>query len=386
LDFRLTEEQILLRRTVREFAEKEIAPRSRAMDQNQEFPRDLMTKLGAMGMLGVFFPPEYGGAGMGIPEYALIIEEIARVDAAIGLSVAAHNSLCSNHIFMAGSGEQKTRYLVPLARGEKIGAWSLTEPTAGSDAGGTRSTAVKDGDSWVLNGSKTFATHGSVGEIAVVFAVTDRTRGKHGISAFILERGMPGFRPGRKEDKMGCRASDTAEIVMDNCRVPRSQMLGGEGEGFVDALRILDGGRIGIAALATGIAQGALEQAIAYARSRQQFGQAIAGFQAVQWMIADSAVEIDAARLLVQRAAALRQAGQDVNLASAMAKLYASETALRVVDRAVQIHGGYGYVKDYPVERAYRDAKLTTIGEGTSEIQRLVIARHLIGQAREHAS
>ena len=386
MDFRLTEEQVLLRRTVREFAEKEIAPRSRAMDASQEFPRDLMSKLGAMGMLGVFFPAELGGAGMGIPEYALVIEEIARVDAAIALSVAAHNSLCSNHIFMAGSQEQKKRYLVPLARGQKIGAWSLTEPTAGSDAGGTRTTAVRDGDHWVLNGSKTFATHGSVGEIAVVFAVTDRSRDKHGISAFILEKGMPGFRPGRKEDKMGCRASDTAEIVMDNCRVPQAQMLGGEGEGFVDALRILDGGRIGIAALATGIAQGALEQAIAYARTRQQFGQAIAGFQAVQWMIADSAVEIDAARLLVRRAAAMRQAGEDVNMASAMAKLYASETALRVVDRAVQIHGGYGYVKDYPVERAYRDAKLTTIGEGTSEIQRLVIARHLIGQAREHAS
>jgi hypothetical protein len=371
---------------VREFAEKEIAPRSRAMDASQEFPRDLMSKLGAMGLLGVFFPPELGGAGMGIPEYAIVIEEIARVDAAIALSVAAHNSLCSNHIFMAGSSEQKKRYLVPLARGEKIGAWSLTEPTAGSDAGGTRSTAVRDGDHWVLNGSKTFATHGSVGEIAVVFAVTDRNRGKHGISAFVLEKGMPGFRPGRKEDKMGCRASDTAEIVMDNCRVPQAQMLGGEGEGFVDALRILDGGRIGIAALATGIAQGALEQAIAYARTRQQFGQAIAGFQAVQWMIADSAVEIDAARLLVRRAAAMRQAGEDVNMASAMAKLYASETALRVVDRAVQIHGGYGYVKDYPVERAYRDAKLTTIGEGTSEIQRLVIARHLIGPGREHGS
>ena len=386
MNFRLTEEQVLLRRTVREFAEKEIAPRSRAMDASQEFPRDLMSKLGAMGMLGVFFPTELGGAGMGIPEYALVIEEIARVDAAIALSVAAHNSLCSNHIFMAGSQEQKRRYLVPLARGQKIGAWSLTEPTAGSDAGGTRTTAVRDGDHWVLNGSKTFATHGSVGEIAVVFAVTDRSRDKHGISAFILEKGMPGFRPGRKEDKMGCRASDTAEIVMDNCRVPQAQMLGGEGEGFVDALRILDGGRIGIAALATGIAQGALEQAIAYARTRQQFGQAISGFQAVQWMIADSAVEIDAARLLVRRAAAMRQAGEDVNMASAMAKLYASEMALRVVDRAVQIHGGYGYVKDYPVERAYRDAKLTTIGEGTSEIQRLVIARHLIGQSREHAS
>jgi alkylation response protein AidB-like acyl-CoA dehydrogenase len=274
---------------------------------------------------------------------------------------------------------------VPLARGEKIGAWSLTEPTAGSDAAGTRSTAVRDGDGYILNGSKTFATHGSVGDVAVVFAVTDRTKGKHGISAFILERGMPGFRPGRKEDKMGCRASDTSEIVMDQCRVPKDQLLGREGEGFIDALRILDGGRIGIAALALGIAQGALEQATAYAVRREQFGQAIGNFQAVQWMLADSAVEIAAARLLVQRAAWMKQEGQDVNAASAMAKLYASETAVRVTDRAVQIHGGYGYIKDYPVERMYRDAKLTTIGEGTSEIQRLVIARHLIGRARESA-
>ncbi len=383
MDFRPTEEQEITRRAVREFAEREIAPRSRQMDESQEFPRDLMKKLGEMGMLGVFFPVQYGGSGLTYCEYALIIEELARVDGAIGLSVAAHNSLCSNHIFLAGTEAQKKRFLVPLARGEKIGAWSLTEPTAGSDAAGTRSTAVRDGDGYVLNGSKTFATHGSVGDVAVVFAVTDRTRGKHGISAFILERGMPGFRPGRKEDKMGCRASDTSEIVMDQCRVPQEQLLGREGEGFIDALRILDGGRIGIAALAVGIAQGALEQATAYAVRREQFGQAIGNFQAVQWMLADSATEIAAARLLVQRAAWLKQEGQDVNSASAMAKLYASETAVRVTDRAVQIHGGYGYIKDYPVERMYRDAKLTTIGEGTSEIQRLVVARHLIGRAKE---
>jgi alkylation response protein AidB-like acyl-CoA dehydrogenase len=385
MDFRLTEEQDLLRRTVREFAEKEIAPRSRKMDETQEFPRDLMRRLGEMGMLGIFFPPEYGGAGMTYPDYALIIEELSRVDAAIGLSVAAHNSLCSNHIYLAGNEDQKRRYLVPLAKGEKIGAWTLTEPTAGSDAGGTRSTAVRDGDSWVLNGTKTFATHGSVGDVVVVFAVTDKSKGKHGVSAFALEKGMQGFRPGRKEDKMGCRASDTSEVIMENCRVPRAQMLGREGEGFVDALRILDGGRIGIAAMALGIAQGALEHSVDYARKREQFGQPIANFQAVQWKIADIALEVDAARLLVQRAAAMKQAGQDVNMASAMAKLYASETAVRAADRAVQIHGGYGYVKDYPVERAYRDAKLTTIGEGTSEIQRLVIARHLIGRAKEHA-
>ena len=385
LEFRLTEEQELTRRTVREFAEKEIAPRSRALDESQTFPRDLMARLGEMGMLGVFFPTEYGGAGLGYFDYALIIEELSRVDAAIGLSVAAHNSLCSNHIFLAGSEEQKRRFLVPLAKGEKIGAWSLTEPTAGSDASGTRSTAVRDGDGYVLNGSKTFATHGSVGDIAVVFAVTDKAKGKHGISAFILEKGMSGFRPGRKDDKMGCRASDTAEIVMDNCRVPRSMLLGREGEGFIDALRILDGGRIGIGAMAVGIAQGALDLATAYARKREQFGQPIGNFQAVQWMLADSATETEAARLLIRRAAWMKQEGQDVNLASAMAKLYASETAVRVADRAVQIHGGYGYVKDYPVERAYRDAKLTTIGEGTSEIQRLVIARHLIGRAKEQA-
>jgi alkylation response protein AidB-like acyl-CoA dehydrogenase len=385
MDFQLTEEQELTRRTVREFAEKEIAPRSFELDETQHFPRDIMMKLGEMGMLGVLFPPEYGGAGLSYRDYVLIIEELARVDGAIGLSVAAHNSLCSNHIYLAGSEDQKRRFLVPLAKGEKIGAWSLTEPTAGSDASGTRSTAVRHGGDWVLNGSKTFATHGSVCDIAVVFAVSDKSKGKHGISAFILEKGMKGFRPGKKENKMGCRASDTAEIVMQDCRVPDSQRLGHEGEGFIDALRVLDGGRIGIAALAVGIAQGALDHALAYARTRHQFGQPIAAFQAVQWMLADSAVEIDAARLLVQRAAFLKDTRQDVTTASSMAKLYASETAVRVADRAVQIHGGYGYVKEYPVERCYRDAKITTIGEGTSEIQRLVIARRLLGQAHEQA-
>ena len=386
MDFELTEEQKLTRQTVREFAESEIAPRAFECDETQEFPRDVMRRLGEMGMLGVVFPPEYGGAGLTSMDYVLIIEELARVDGSIGLSVAAHNSLCSNHIFMAGTEDQKRRFLVPLAKGEKIGAWSLTEPTAGSDASGTRSTAVRDGRDWVLNGSKTFATHGSVCDVAVVFAVTDRGKGKHGISAFILEKGMKGFRPGKKENKMGCRASDTAEIVMEDCRVSDAHRLGPEGQGFIDALRILDGGRIGIGALAVGIAQGAFEQAVAYARTRRQFSQPIAHFQAVQWMLADSAVEIHAARLLVQRAAFMRDTGQEVTRAASMAKLYASETAVRVANRAVQIHGGYGYVKEYPVERAYRDARICTIGEGTSEIQRLVIARQLLGETPERAS
>lgn len=385
MDFQLSEEQELTRQTVREFAEKEIAPRALELDETQQFPRDIMKKLGEMGMLGVLFPPEYGGAGLKYLDYVLIIEELARVDGSVGLSVAAHNSLCSNHIFMEGSEEQKRRFLVPLARGEKIGAWSLTEPTAGSDASGTRSTAVRAGRDWVLNGSKTFATHGSVCDVAVVFAVTDKGRGKHGISAFILEAGMQGFRAGKKENKMGCRASDTAEIVMADCRVPDANRLGEEGQGFVDALRILDGGRIGIGALGVGIAQGAFEQATRYARGRRQFDRPIADFQAVQWLLADSAVEIHAARLLVQRAAWLKDIGQEVTRAASMAKLFSSETAVRVANRAVQIHGGYGYVKEYPVERAYRDAKICTIGEGTSEIQRLVIARLLLGEPRERA-
>jgi alkylation response protein AidB-like acyl-CoA dehydrogenase len=386
LEFQLTEEQELTRQTIRRFAEKEIAPRAFDLDESQEFPREIMGKLGEMGMLGILFPPDYGGAGLTYVDYVLIIEELARVDGSIGLSVAAHNSLCSNHIFLAGSEEQKRRYLVPLAKGTKIGAWSLTEPTAGSDASGTRSMAVREGSGWVLNGSKTFATHGSVCDVAVVFAVTDKSKGKHGISAFILEKGMKGFRPGRKENKMGCRASDTAEIVMQDCRVPDANRLGAEGQGFIDALRILDGGRIGIGALGVGIAQGAFEHAAAYARSRKQFDQPIANFQAIQWMLADSAVEIDAARLLVQRAAFLKDQGAEVTRASSMAKLYASETAVRVANRAVQIHGGYGYVKEYPVERAYRDAKICTIGEGTSEIQRLVIARQLLGETPERSS
>jgi len=378
VDFSFTEEQELTRKMVREFAEAEIAPHSARLDEEQEFPFEIFRKLGELGLTGVVFPPEYGGAGLATVEYAIVVEEIARVDPGVALSVAAHNSLACNHIFLAGTEEQKRRYLVPLAKGEKIGTWSLTEPTAGSDAGGTKTRAEKDGDHFILNGTKTFATHGSVADVAVVFGVTDPAAKHRGISAFILEKGMAGFRPGKKENKMGCRASDTAELAMEDCRVPRSQLLGKEGEGFRDAMRVLDGGRISIAAMAVGTAQGAFEAAVKYARQRQQFGKAIAEFQAIQFLLADCATEIEAARWLTMRAAHLKDQGQDVNKAGAMAKLYASETAVRVTDKAIQIHGGYGYMKEYPVEKFHRDAKLTTIGEGTSEIQRLVIARRLL--------
>jgi len=378
VDFSFTEEQELTRKMVREFAEAEIAPHSARLDEEQEFPFEIFRKLGELGLTGVVFPPEYGGAGLATVEYAIVVEEIARVDPGVALSVAAHNSLACNHIFLAGTEEQKKKYLVPLAKGEKIGTWSLTEPTAGSDAGGTKTRAEKDGDHFILNGTKTFATHGSVADIAVVFGVTDPAAKHRGISAFILEKGMAGFRPGKKENKMGCRASDTAELAMEDCRVPRSQLLGKEGEGFRDAMRVLDGGRISIAAMAVGTAQGAFEAAVKYARQRRQFGKAIAEFQAIQFLLSDCATEIEAARWLTMRAAHLKDQGQDVNKAGAMAKLYASETAVRVTDKAIQIHGGYGYMKEYPVEKFHRDAKLTTIGEGTSEIQRLVIARRLL--------
>ncbi|HEV8376487.1 MAG TPA: acyl-CoA dehydrogenase family protein [Candidatus Polarisedimenticolia bacterium] len=382
MDFSFSEEQELTRRTLREFAEAEIAPRSAHFDETQEFPFELFRKLAEMGLTGVTFPPELGGAGMSMVDYTIVLEEIARVDPGVCLSVAAHNGLPCNHIFLEGTPEQKQKYLVPMARGEKLGTWSLTEPTAGSDAGGTRTRAERDGDHFILNGSKTFATHGSIADFAVVFALTDPAAGKHGgITAFILEKGMEGFRPGKRENKMGCRASDTAELVMENCRVHEDQMLGKEGAGFRGALRVLDSGRIGIASMAVGTAQGAFEAALRYAKQRRQFGQRIADFQAIQWMLADSATEIQAARLLTLRAAQLKDRGKEINLAASMAKLYASEVAVRVTDKAIQIHGGYGYVKEYPVEKLHRDAKLTTIGEGTSEIQRLVIARRILEEA-----
>ncbi|HEX5045443.1 MAG TPA: acyl-CoA dehydrogenase family protein [Candidatus Polarisedimenticolaceae bacterium] len=378
MDFAFTEEQELLRRTIRDFAASEIAPHVMEWDERQLYPRDVVRKAADLGCLGAIFPEEYGGAGLGYVDYVLIVEELSRVDGSIGISVAAHNSLCTNHIYTAGTEEQRRRYLPKLTSGEWIGAWSLTEPTAGSDAGGTRTTARRNGDGWILNGSKTFTTHGSVGDVAVVFAVTDPGAGKHGISAFAVEKGTPGFRAGKKENKMGLRASDTAEVVMEDCRLSDGQRLGPEGQGFVDAMRILDGGRISIAALALGMARGAYEAALAYAAERQQFGKPIAEFQAVQFMLADMATEIDAAALLTYRAAWLKDQGAKTTKESSMAKLFASEVGVRAADRALQIFGGYGYVKDFPAEKYYRDVKLCTIGEGTSEIQRLVIARELL--------
>ncbi len=381
MDFRPTEEQVLLRRSVREFAETEIRPHVREWDQDQHFPIELMPKLAALGLLGIQFPERYGGAAMSAIDYCICIEELARVDPAVALSVAAHNGLCSSHISLFGTEAQKQQYLMPLVRGEKIGAWGLTESTSGSDAAGMRTTATRAGTCWVLNGSKTFTTHGRAGDVVVVMAVTDRAAGTKGISAFIVEKGTPGLTPGKKEDKLGMRASETSEMIFENCRIPADQILGDEGLGFVNTMQVLDAGRIGIAALAVGLAQGAYEAALNYARERKAFGKSISSFQAIQWKLADAATKIEAARLLTYHAAYLKERGRRTTLESAMAKLYASEMAVKVADDCVQIHGGYGFVKDYPAEKYFRDVKLTTIGEGTSEIQRLVIARQLLSRS-----
>jgi alkylation response protein AidB-like acyl-CoA dehydrogenase len=378
MDFELSEEQLEMRRVLRDFAQKEILPHAAEWDEKKTFPMKTIKALGQLGFLGVVFPPEYGGAGLKYVDYALVIEELARADASVAITLSAHISLCSNHIYEQGTEEQKKEFLTRLASGEWIGAWSLTEPEAGSDAGGTRTTAVLDGDHWVLNGSKTFTTNGSVADVAIAMAVTDKSKGSHGISAFIVPRGTPGFRNGKKEDKLGHRASDTSEMVFENCRIPKNLLLGKEGEGFISALKVLDGGRIGIAALALGIAQASFECALAYSQQRKQFGKPISSFQGIRWKLSDMATEIDAARLLMYRAATLKDRGQRHTKEAAMAKLYASEVAVRASNEAVQVLGGYGYIKDYPAERYYRDAKLTTIGEGTSEIQRLVIARQLL--------
>ncbi len=378
MDFDYTPEHTQLRKAVREFALSELAPHVAQWDEEQIFPLEAIKKAGALGYMGAIFPEHLGGSGLSYIEYSIIIEELARVDPSVALIVAAHTSLCANHIFIAGTDEQKRLYIPKLAAAEWIGCWSLTEPEAGSDAAGTRLSAVRDGYCWVLNGGKTFTTNAHYAQICVAMAVTDRTASQHGISAFIIPTDTPGFRTGKKENKLGMRASATGEVIFTDCRLPSSQLLGKEGEGFIDSLRVLDGGRISIAALAVGVAQGAYDAALKYSKQRRQFGRPISEFQAIQHKLADMATDIDAARLLTYRAAHMKDQGARVTKEAAMAKLFASERAVRICDQAVQIHGGYGFIKDYPVEKFYRDVKLCTIGEGTSEIQRLVIARQLL--------
>lgn len=378
MNFEYSPEQVQLRKTVREFAEAELAPHVLEWDETQTFPLEVMKQAGRLGFLGAIFPEELGGAGLGYIEYALIVEELARVDPSFALSVAAHVSLCTNHLYQSGSAEQQGKYLPKLATGEFIGCWSLTEPEAGSDAGGTRTTAVRNGEGWVLNGGKTFCTNAHVADVCVAMAVTDRGASQRGISAFVMEPAAPGFRVGKKENKLGMRSSPTGEVLFTDCHLPAESLVGLEGDGFKDSLKVLDGGRISIAALSVGLAQGAYDAALKYSKTRKQFGRPISEFQAIQHKLADMATEIDAARLLVYRAGWMKDRGEFINKESAMAKLFASEVAVRCADQALQIHGGYGFIKDYPVEKFYRDVKLCTIGEGTSEIQRMVIARQLL--------
>ena len=378
MQFDLTEEQMQVKHMVREFAEAEIKPYVMDWDESQRFPRELFFKMGELGLSGVIFPEEYGGAGMGYIEYVTVIEEISRVDGSIGLSLAAHNSLCTNHIFQYGTTEQKEKYVTPLASGQKLGAWGLTEPGSGSDASGMKTTAARRDGGWLINGSKNFITHGISADTCVVMAITSREMRSRGISAFIVEREREGFIAGKKENKLGVRASETASIIFEDCWVPEDNLLGEPGRGFVNAMQVLDGGRISIAALALGIAQGAFESALKYAQERNQFGQAIFNFEAIQFKLADMATQLEAARLLTYRAAWLKDQKRPTTKESAIAKLFASEIAVKVSEEAIQIHGGYGYTKDYPPEKYWRDAKLCTIGEGTSEVQRLVIARQLV--------
>ncbi|MCA1815769.1 MAG: acyl-CoA dehydrogenase [Acidobacteria bacterium] len=378
MNFDLTEDQQQIKSSVREFAEGEIAPHVREWDERQHFPVELLPQLAEQGFMGVIFPEEYGGAGLGYVEYVTIIEELSRVDGSVGISVAAHNSLCSNHIFTFGTEAQKQKFLVPLAQGQKLGAWGLTEPGAGSDASGTRTTAVRRDGGWVVNGAKNFITHAIHADTCVAMASTDRAMRSKGITAFIFEKGAKGFAPGKKEDKLGLRASETASVIFEDCFIPDGNRLGPEGLGFIQAMQVLDGGRISIAALALGLAQGAYESAVKYAKERRQFGKAIAEFQAIQFKLADMATQIDAARLMTYRAAYLKDEGRKVTKESSMAKLYASEVSVKVCEEAIQIHGGYGYTKDYPPEKYWRDSKLCTIGEGTSEIQRIIIAKQIL--------
>ena len=375
-----SERQAILR-TLSDFCEAEIRPSIMRWDEAQEFPRDLFRKLGELGFLGVLLPEKYGGAGLSYMDYQAIIEEISAVDPSVALSVAAHNSLGTNHIYQFGSDAVRQKFVPKLASGEWLAAWGLTEAEAGSDSSGTKTTAVRDAEGWVLNGSKNFITNASVGSVAVLMAVTDRARGNKGISAFVVELDNPGIRVGKKENKLGMRASDTCTLVMEDCRVPAANLLGEPGSGWMDSMKILDGGRISIAALSVGLARGAFEASLAYSRERRQFGKPICEFEAIQFYLAEMATEIDAARLLTERAATAKDLGETVTKLSAQAKLYASEIAVRATDRAIQIHGGYGFTKDYPVEKFYRDVKLCTIGEGTSEIQKLVIAKQLLSGA-----
>jgi alkylation response protein AidB-like acyl-CoA dehydrogenase len=378
--FVLTDEQEQLRKEIRDFAAREIAPNVMRWDEASEFPLEVVKKLGEMGLMGAIFPLELGGSGLGYVDYALAVEELSAVDGSIGIIVASHNSLCTNHIFVAGNDEQRRKYIPLLASGKWLGAWGLTEPGSGSDAGSARTTAVRRGNNWVLNGNKTFITNGHYADISVIIAVTDKGQGTRGLSAFVVEKGTPGFRAGKKENKLGLRASDTSELIFEDCEIPAENLLGEEGQGFIDSMRILDGGRISIAALSLGIGRGAYEAARKYVKQRHQFGKAISEFQGIQWKLADMATGLDAARLLTLRAAVMKDAGQKTTLESSMAKLMASEVAVKVCDEAVQLHGGYGFIKDYPVEKFYRDVKLCTIGEGTSEIQRLIIAREILNK------
>lgn len=378
IHFLESENQKMIEQMIRDFGNREIRPKIMEWDENQYFPIELFQKLGGLGLMGVLVPPEYGGSGLGYLEYVTAIAELAKIDGSIGLSMAAHNSLCTGHILQFGSEAQKQKYLPKLATAEWLGAWGLTEPNTGSDAGNMRTVAVKDGDDYVINGAKNFITHGKSGQVAVVVARTGAVGDSHGMSAFIIERGTEGFSAGKKENKLGMRASETAEMIFSDCRVHRSQMLGKEGEGFVQSLKVLDGGRISIAALSLGIAEGAYLAALKYSKERHQFNQPIANFQGISFKLAEMATKIEAAKLLTYRAADLKNKGSDVNLESAMAKLYASEIAVEVANDGVQIFGGYGYTKDFPAEKYYRDAKLCTIGEGTSEIQKLVISRSIL--------
>lgn len=378
MNFNLSDHELEIQKLARDFAQNEILPHVMKYDESQEFPMEIARKMGEMGFLGIIFPEEYGGANFSTLEYAIIVEEISKVDPSMGLTIAAHNGLCTNHIYSFANEELKKKYLPDLTSGKKLGAWGLTENVSGSDAAGMATTAEKKNGHYVLNGSKLFITHGSVGETALITAVTNKSEGKRGISAFIVEKGWKGFKTGKKENKLGMRASDTAELIFEDLEVPAENIVGPEGEGFIQCMKILDGGRIAIAALSLGIAQGALDASLKYAKQRKQFGKALSEFQGIQFKLADMATEIAAARLMTYKAAMMKDQGKSINLSAAMAKFYASEIATKATNEAIQIHGGYGFIKEFPVEKLYRDVKLMTIGEGTSEVQKMVIARNML--------